>query len=273
MGAGGGGAYLSRMGVREMDPGVAIQLLARALDSGQRMVTVADIDWDQFTPVFTMRRPSPLISALPEAARALSAAAQAATGHAPADGELARRIAGLPDYEQAATLTDFIRTETAAILGYPSLDIVEAGRPLTELGIDSLTAVELRNRLNRATGLRLSATFVFDYSTPAAMAAAARDQLAGPRDGARTGQPGQPETGDGDGDVRKLISSIPVGLLRSSGLLDELIELADIASKEDTTEEASIKDMSVEDLIRAAQLTTSEYPQGSGEGTDDASGH
>ncbi|NUP46641.1 MAG: polyketide synthase, partial [Catenulispora sp.] len=143
-------------------------------DSGADLLTVADMDWKRFAPVFVLRRPSPLIEALPEVGRALAesdGADASAGGAAPARVEqLAGELAGLPAAEQARILTDLVRSEAAAVLGYPSVDDVEPERAFSELGFDSLTSVDLRNRLSAATGLRLSATLLFDYPNPSVLA-------------------------------------------------------------------------------------------------------
>jgi len=184
MGDSEGGAQLQRLGLDAMDPALAIGALATVLDHGETLVTVADLDWARFAPVFTLHRPSALISELPQVKLALAEPAADADGRGTgAATELGRRLEGLDRAEQTRILTDLVRAEAALVLGHSSPDAVEAGRAFKDVGFDSLTAVELRNRLNEATGLKLPATLVFDYPTPVALAEHLRADLVDERSG------------------------------------------------------------------------------------------
>ncbi|MCX4911443.1 type I polyketide synthase [Streptomyces sp. NBC_00878] len=156
---------LRALGLPPMSPQVNLLALRQALGHGETSVTVADVRWDMFAPGFTVMRPSPLLSELPEVRQALAAPEPAA-----GDSGLRQQLATLSGPDRIRALVTAIRTEAADVLGHQGLDQVEAGRAFKDFGFDSLTAVELRNRLAAATGLRLPVTAVFDHPTPAKLA-------------------------------------------------------------------------------------------------------
>ncbi|MET8545885.1 type I polyketide synthase, partial [Kitasatospora sp. NPDC004799] len=92
---------------------------------------------------------------------------------------LGRELAALPETEQHSRVLDLLLGQTAAVLGHGDTAAVSAERAFKDLGFDSLTAVELRNRLSAVAGVRLPATMVFDHPTPARLAEYLREVVLG----------------------------------------------------------------------------------------------
>ncbi|MGW9433879.1 SDR family NAD(P)-dependent oxidoreductase, partial [Streptomyces decoyicus] len=167
-------------GIPFMPAHLAVLGLQQALDHDETFLAVADIDWERFVPVFTAAHRRPLLHEVPEVLRALEAD-EAETDAAENTSESLRtQLAGLVPAERERQLVDLVRKQVGAVLGYADTSEVEVGRAFRELGFDSLTAVELRNRLNTATGLKLPATVVFDHPTVKALAGHLDTTLVGP---------------------------------------------------------------------------------------------
>ena len=167
---------LRRGGMPPMDPSLAIKTLAAAMSGHDATLTVMDLDWDQFTTTPGISQ-IPLLRDLPPIRQLTRTTASTAT--TPSHGELAQRLTALPHAEQDRTLIELVQAQSAAVLGHDSPEAVEAGRPFSEFGFDSLTAVELRNLIGVVTGLQLPATLLFDYPTPEALASHLRAELLG----------------------------------------------------------------------------------------------
>jgi polyketide synthase 12 len=163
-------------------------------------------------------------------------------------GSLAARLAEAPQSEWDTLTLKLIKEHIAAVLGHDSPDAIDTHRNFKETGFDSLAAVELRNRLNTATGLRLPATLIFDYPTPQAVAGRVRAEIA---DKVVIGVEVEP----GEVAIREKLASISLSRLRRAGLLQTILELADsgngVLLKEGSTDSDPIDAMDAADLVRS----------------------
>jgi polyketide synthase 12 len=155
-------ARIARAGVRALSNEEGLELFDAARAAGEALVIPIGLD----------------IAALRVYARAGMAPALlrdllgGTTGRPPRveHGGLARRLAGVALSEREEVVLELVRAEAAIVLGHASPATIEPQRAFNELGFDSLTAIELRNRLTAVTGLQLPATLIFDYPAPAALA-------------------------------------------------------------------------------------------------------
>ncbi len=204
-------ARLTRSGVAPLSNEEGLELfdLARGLD--QALTVAARFD------AGTLRALA-RAGALPALLRGLVRAPVRGAAQGAAES-LTRRLRAAPEGERMRVALDLVRGEVATVLGYASARAIDPQRAFKELGLDSLTAVELRNRLGAATGLRLPVTLVFDCPTSAALADRLLSEISPDTAAERDLEPGEAE-------VRRVLSSIPLGRLRAAGLLESLLELA-----------------------------------------------
>ncbi|MGW2112906.1 SDR family NAD(P)-dependent oxidoreductase, partial [Streptomyces sp. NPDC001948] len=227
---------LERRGLTLMDPDTAIAAMDRALALGEACVTVADVAWEKFAPSFTALRASRLLSELydprPGGRTAADTDDQSAEGAQEASAALHARLVAAPADEQRRILQELVRAEAAQVLGYASAHAIEPDRAFRDLGFDSVMGIELRNRLNEATGLDLESTIVFDEPSPETLAERIRHELL-PDEAAEQQQAAEQQAADDHVDGGRTDSS----------------------DRTDRSDE--IKAMDVQELIRMAMETKS----------------
>ncbi|MCX4768117.1 type I polyketide synthase, partial [Streptomyces sp. NBC_01275] len=208
-------ARMRRAGVLPLSTEDGLALFDRALGQERALVVPVRLDLPALRGEAGNR---PLLREL--APRAELPRAAAGTAEAPADAGAGTArpglsLAGLTAGERAHVLEELVRTKVATVLGHASADAVEPERGFLDAGFDSLRAVELRNLLNTATGLRLPATLVFDHPTSTAVAAHLDELLSAAEDTKNAESAESAESADGTQDSEQPTHA---GLEAASGL-------------------------------------------------------
>ncbi|MEW1634662.1 type I polyketide synthase [Streptomyces sp. NPDC093801] len=238
-----------RGGLRAMTPAEGMELFDASVGAGQSLLVPAKLD------LRAVRADAAAGGGVPHMLRGLVKAGrqQAHTAAAADEGrQLHDRLAALPAAEQKKLLLDLVRTRVAAVLGHAGPERVRTDLAFKDAGFDSLTAVELRNRLREATGLKLPATLVFDYPSPQTLAAHLHDALL-----PESGDAGAPDVDEER--LRHALASVPLARFREAGLMDALVKLIaqgdgepEIGGTDPADEERPIAELDVDDLVHLA---------------------
>jgi mycoketide-CoA synthase len=252
-----GFARLARDGVVAMSLDEALELFDTALIVDEPFVLPAHIDLAALQAKFDGGALPPMFVDLinaPTRRRVDDSLAAAKS-----KSVLLQRLEGLPEDEQHAVLLDLVRSNIATVLGSASPEAIDPDQAFQEVGFDSLTAVEMRNRLKSATGLALSPTLIFDYPNSAALAGYIHRELVG------MSEPVAPAAAPGEAEIQRVVGSIPVKRLRQAGVLELLLALANESDGSEVGAEGqpaagavptekNIADMDLDDLVNAALL-------------------
>ncbi|HET7075723.1 MAG TPA: type I polyketide synthase, partial [Mycobacterium sp.] len=257
----------ARDGIVAMSSAEALQLLDTAMIVDEPFMLPAHIDFAALRVKFDGGTLPPMFVDLINAPTRRQVDDSLAA--AKSKSALLQRLEGLPEDEQHALLLDLVRSHIATVLGNASPEAIDPDKAFQELGFDSLTAVEMRNRLKSATGLGLSPTLIFDYPNSAALAGYMHRELVG------ASEQRAPAAAPGEAEIQRVVGSIPVKRLRQAGVLELLLALANEAdggalqghtaataaaaekgSEKDIAKD--IADMDLDDLVNAALMDDDE---------------
>ncbi|MFE4645478.1 SDR family NAD(P)-dependent oxidoreductase, partial [Streptomyces sp. NPDC056730] len=135
-----------------LDPALAVSALLRVVLEPEPTVVLADLQQPRLLSALLSLRPSPLLADLPEARTALTAVRDARRESESAASGLRERLRAATGADRTAVLLTAVRTQAAAVLGHTGADAIRGDKAFRDLGFDSLTAVELSNRLAETTG-------------------------------------------------------------------------------------------------------------------------
>ncbi|MEU2794851.1 beta-ketoacyl reductase, partial [Streptomyces sp. NPDC007100] len=167
---------------------------------------------------------------------------QAAT--APVDRSWSERLTELPPADRQRFAVDEIRRQVAMVLGHGSAGDVSLSAAFKELGFDSLTAVELRNRLQNSTGLRLPATLVFNQPNVTALATHLITEL--------LGDAPEPSADPTEAALQAALAKTPLTRFADAGVLDTLLALTGLATPAPEKRSGAIDELDTDSLIALA---------------------
>jgi Short-chain dehydrogenases of various substrate specificities len=228
-------ARMRRTGLLPLSPEIGLRVFDLARFGDRPTVVATPID---VTGLRTR-------AAVPAPFRALIRRARLTADNAGSGGRvfLREQLAGLPLAEQSRLMLDLVRSEAALVLGSSGPDDIGPEKAFSELGLDSLTAVELRNRLNTRAGQRIPATVVFDYPTSRLLADFLLTRLT---DGAAT-----PPVDDRELVIRRMLADLSYDKLRQLGIIDLLTDYTGgTPGGTDAPDEPSIEEMDIDELIQ-----------------------
>jgi acyl transferase domain-containing protein/NADP-dependent 3-hydroxy acid dehydrogenase YdfG/acyl carrier protein len=233
----------ARLGIRPIDPEQGLALFDLALTRPESLLAPVGLDRAGL-------RAQAAAGALPAILRSVVGSSV----QAPERGSLAKRLAEVPEEEWDRLVLDLVRSHVAAVLGHASVEGIQPEAAFMDLGFDSLAAVELRNRLNVVTGLRLPPTLVFDHPSAAAVAQHLIDEVASAAGAEGRGGGGERAAAEA---LARLTEMLPAARAdeRVRGLLDAGLRglLADLsdpgASTEDEDGEADLAAMSHDEMF------------------------
>jgi acyl carrier protein len=227
-------ARMKRSGMQPIADEQGLALFDSAIGADRPQALALPLDTAGLRSAASSGALPPILSALVRTPRRRSAAS----------GSLATKLASLPTAEHESFVLDLVKGEVAAVLGHTSAQEVEPAKAFKEMGFDSLAAVELRNRLNSATGLGLGATTVFDY--PSIMRLG-RHLLT------ESGVAGSDTADPADAAFKNALAQVSLDRLREAGLMGPLRELLQPGDDEEQAPESALVDeidsMDIGDLV------------------------
>jgi acyl carrier protein len=156
--------WLQQTGIKIMPPEKAIEILEQLLASKASQRVVADMDWDLFKELYEIKGPRPLLEKVGGASTG-HIESPSASNQADTSLNILHQLEQENINERPKLLMKHLQDEVAGVLGLDSSRLPDSRRGFTEMGMDSLMAIELKNRLVTSLGCSLSSTLIFDYPT------------------------------------------------------------------------------------------------------------